>query len=1245
MTADIICLQECHSTPAHEELWKKQWQGEVYFSHGESNARGVCILVKKHLNASIKIRYRDDLDPTTPTAAKGHIIIIDVEVKQIAFTLMNIYAPNVDEPQFFQKAFTEIMKSDCSEKMIVGDFNCVLNIEQDRKGSLYNHAKSALLLNDYLESFELTDIWRHRNNEAQEFTYMKIKPRIHFARLDFFLVSTSILNRVEDVSHLPGFATDHSIVTLTINTTVLKRGRGFWKLNLKHLQDDTYISGAKIVMRKATKKYEKANKATKWELIKCEAIGFSTVYSIEKAKKRNEHIRNLNRTLKYLTNLLEDKYEEKVYNEYKKVQAEMDSYMQAKTQTLIFVSKANYYQEGEQNSKYYMSLAKQRALSETMLKVSDEKGKMVQDPQQILKLQGEYYEKLYKANPEVQFRLQNKTAVKLTNEARSALEQLLTVAELKDAVFDFTPDHTLGCDGLPALWYQVMWEEIEQYLYEAYLYAYEAGELHISARRGYLSLIPKKDRDLLVLKNWRPLMMLSLDYKILSKALDARMKKCLPSLIADYQTGFMEKRSILTNIIRLMDMMEVSARKRIQMLVMSTDFEKCFDMISHTAISGSMRYFGFGEKFIKWVMLLFTNFKICTQNNGYISSWIKPSQGVHQGCPISPHCYNLNGQVFAHIFENNEKIDGATIHGIYLLLSQFADDTNLFLKPSKTVLEQVTQCFAVAESNLGLKVNYGKTAIYRIGSLGGTDAKMYTKSSYVWKDPPIETLGIIVDNDMAIMIQKNILPLVEKAKNRLAAWNNRTITLLGRVTIVNTLIESLFVYRFSVLSWIDERILDDMQRVIKDFIWNKKKAKVAHNILRLPVKQGGLRIVDLKVKHQALIIQWVQKAIKDSYMSAALENNIATPLQHKIWKCNIKVDNAVQVIGEDKTFWSGLFVQWCRYNYHEVKTSNAVKEQYIWFNSHIKIGQKMCYNASMYTSNIKKIKDLMVENDFCSFATIRERQIDINWLDYTGIIAAIPTKWKKLLKENEEDTEIYSTKFDKILECQKVASVIYHDILNDSKALIPVCNRWRPVLEGEAITINEFTNAFVNCRKVTISTKLRDFQYRLLHKKIPTNKELCKWKMKNSDMCDFCESSDSIQHTLYYCSHMQKIWEELPAVISQLTGAPGSEITINLKNVILNLIHAKPGNIANLFCLVLKQLIYHFKCDSTNSNRTKIMMSNLTAEIKLIRQIEYYNAIKVKKVTQHMKKWSKVKQRTTQSDNVNNIISQFVNNM
>ena len=105
-----------------------------------------------------------------------------------------------------------------------------------------------------------------------------------------------------------------------------------------------------------------------------------------------------------------------------------------------------------------------------------------------------------------------------------------------------------GTDGLPAEFYKVFWNNISDLLLNAINYGYENGQLSISQRRGIIRLIPKKDSDPHFIKNWRPITLLNSDYTISAKAIANRMKKTLPNVINEDQTGFIKGRFIGENI-------------------------------------------------------------------------------------------------------------------------------------------------------------------------------------------------------------------------------------------------------------------------------------------------------------------------------------------------------------------------------------------------------------------------------------------------------------------------------------------------------------------------------------------------------------------------------------------------------------------------------------------------------------------------------------------------------------------------
>ena len=71
-----------------------------------------------------------------------------------------------------------------------------------------------------------------------------------------------------------------------------------------------------------------------------------------------------------------------------------------------------------------------------------------------------------------------------------------------------------GSDGLPAEFYKIFWNEINEHLLNALNCAYAKSLLSITQRRGLITLIPKKNKPTNLLKNWRPITLLYCDYKM-----------------------------------------------------------------------------------------------------------------------------------------------------------------------------------------------------------------------------------------------------------------------------------------------------------------------------------------------------------------------------------------------------------------------------------------------------------------------------------------------------------------------------------------------------------------------------------------------------------------------------------------------------------------------------------------------------------------------------------------------------------
>ena len=216
-----MILQETHSTPEIEKIWENEWGGKAVFAHGTSGARGVAMFMTKEIHQQLKNIYTD---------LEGRVIISDLHKNGTILTIVALYAPNQDNPEFFGKIQKEL-RNRSEHKLIIGDFNLALDLEMDRENTYNNNNKARDEVCNLCDKFFMKDIWRVQNETRREFSWMKKGSYpIKASRIDLALVSGGIDQRVEMVQYLSSVFTDHRAIYLVIQLEPSERGRGYWKL-------------------------------------------------------------------------------------------------------------------------------------------------------------------------------------------------------------------------------------------------------------------------------------------------------------------------------------------------------------------------------------------------------------------------------------------------------------------------------------------------------------------------------------------------------------------------------------------------------------------------------------------------------------------------------------------------------------------------------------------------------------------------------------------------------------------------------------------------------------------------------------------------------------------------------------------------------------------------------------------------------------------------------------------------------
>ena len=455
------------------------------------------------------------------------------------------------------------------------------------------------------------------------------------------------------------------------------------------------------------------------------------------------------------------------------------------------------------------------------------------------------------------------------------------------------------------------WQLLKKPLLEALNFSREKGKLFDSALKGLISLIPKKNKDSRIIANMRPITLLNTDYKLLEKVLALRLRPTLETLINQDQKGFMQNRNISCNIRRILDIIDYAEEENLPGIIVSLDFEKCFDRIDTEALIEALKYFGYGENFCAWTGLLYKQAKACVINNGHMSEYFSVERGTKQGGPTSAYYFLILAEVLAIELRKNSAIIGVNIEELNKIFGQFADDMDCYIFGGEESLRAVFQTISEFESNSGFKINYNKTTIYRVGSIKRSNAKMYCAHNAMWTKEPINILGVNISVNPTENFDLNYNSVINKSESVITCWKNRGLSLIGKIMIINSLIVSLFVYKMSVLTLMPKNIVTKINDMIRRFIWNDKKQKIPLNQLQKNKDDGGLGLVNIELKDLALKAVWAIRMDQDELIQkfAKRKLNLGIDLQD-LWKCNI---NFKDINKEAIWLYAELFVGICHY--------------------------------------------------------------------------------------------------------------------------------------------------------------------------------------------------------------------------------------------------------------------------------------------------------------------------------------------
>ena len=791
---------------------------------------------------------------------------------------------------------------------------------------------------------------------------------------------------------------------------------------------------------------------------------------------------------------------------------------------------------GGKPTKYFCSLESRNYVNKIIPKVVKEDGTSITKQEDILNEVKNFYKKLYgcsNENKEQDSDIQNlfnsiNNNPKLTEENKIGLEGELTDSEILAVLKKMKNNKSPGSDGFTVEFFKFFYNDLKVFIRKSINEGYREGKLSITQRQGIITCLPKGDKPKQFLKNWRPITLLNVIYKLASGCIADRIKIVLDKLISKEQTGFMSGRYIGENTRLIYDILQITDKLDIPGLLLIIDFEKAFDSISWKFIEKVLNFLNFGESIKKWLKVFYNDISASVVQCGYLSEFFIVQRGCRQGDPLSPYIFLLCAEILTRMFKSNKDIKGIKIADTEYTLSQFADDTTVMLDGSEKSLNESLKELNKFAAASGLKVNASKTRAVWIGSMKFSGETFNHRLKLDWTQNDFVILGIKFSCNIDTIPEINYNEKVKEIRKEIKQWSKRILTPLGRITIIKTLLIAKLNHLFIALPNPGNETILNLNRMFFQFIWQSPTDRIKREVLCQDYYNGGLKMVQLKNYINALKIAWIRRLISTNSKYKSLFETIHTSINDLMNRGAAYIDE-IQSRCTNK-FWWDVLEAWKNFISQLVpKSASDIMGICIWNNRNIKINNSPVFYRRWYNKNIHFIRDLIGENGLLlTYEQFQEKyNARTNFVEFMGIRTSIEAYIRRIHIQLGAESLFnchwpFNVKL--IMKSLKGSKDIYAALT--CKTIVPTSQpKWEQVFENTHLDWKLIYSIPAKCCH---NTKMHWFQIRIVHRIIATNDLLLKMKLRQNNLCSFCNlDHEKIEHLFWHCHVVNQFWDSM----------------------------------------------------------------------------------------------------------------------
>jgi len=1167
--ADIVCLQETFCTQDIVKIFNSQWGGQVYHSISDSpHSRGVAILINKTTNVEC-INFHKSND--------GRIVLLNCKMcsNNEVYTIVSAYAPNAIHvrKEFFTKLEKWITQYTMNENNVIlcGDMNCCY-LDQDRIPCSQTCDISKKHLEHLIKMCKLDDSWVKSQQEKNRFTYYDKKCKGK-SRIDYVFVSEVFNMKLSSFKTTKPIKGDHMAIVVEFKSLSSHRGPGYWKLNNRLLSDIDYVNGVRTLTDNTAKEFESLNSnRLLWEIIKIKTKEFSIRYATDKKKNEVLEERKAQSLLDLLCSEIEQGGSEThlldLHKQKTELESRLDTLYKDKAKGIQVRSRAKWIQEGEKSTRYFMRLESQRQGSNVIKELKKTDGEKTTDSDGILGEICNFYSDLYSSKQcsdhEVREFINTVKTDVLSNSSKEMCEASITFDEITDVVKNLKENKSPGLDGLTFEFYQKCWPFIGKYVYNMVIESFEKWELCESMKKAVVTLLYKKGETNL-LNNYRPISLTNCDYKLIAFVLSRRLQKVIKEIINEDQSSYIKNRYIGHNVRLINDIMDYTKSQDLPGCLLSLDFAKAYDSLEWNFMMEALKKFNFGNNFLRWVKILYTKPVMIFKNNGWLTSPIYPSRAIKQGCPVSCLLFIISTEIMACAIRQDKDIKGICVGQYEYKLSQFADDTNLFLQDVISI-ENAIMLIQRFTKVSGLKLNLDKTVGMWLGNYKDHPPD-YDKLRFT--DEPIKCLGIYIGYDVEKCNEYNWKPKIDKLKRVLSSWKERELSIFGKSMLVKTLGISSLIYNFMLLD-VKESHIKEINRILYDFMWFNKE-RIQRKTLIGDINRGGIAMVDVESKVRSIKASWIRHIITKSKWTGVLK----TQLQELgftidgILKCNFTSVKTFPIITRLSEFYQHVFISFnmCKYKKAK-KNDDDILSEVVWGNEMFMYKGKCLYEKGWIESGIMYVKDLIIDGSFITEKEIFSRlKCRSNWIsEYLKV--------KKTVSQALCGVDLTKAKYINIKTTECIILINkqcmnVHVLKNKTMYDVFVCRKYqRPKMEhiwSKEFNIPSYQMTWTDIYTTKVIQmpiqKLKEFSYKLINNTVICGKTVSIWNKTVLQSCEKCNEVHTVKHMLYECSMVYDLWRKISNIINcEITwkhivlGIRGTGIRCSAYNIMITIV-------------------------------------------------------------------------------------------